>query len=76
MDMSGSNAWAEFAAIYVRTRLPFLEHKAAKAELKTLVLEDAREATGHGLRARRSKAGAISFDVLEEVEEAPHAALQ
>jgi hypothetical protein len=26
--------------------------------------EDAKEATGHGLRAKRSKSGAISFDVL------------
>jgi hypothetical protein len=27
--------------------------------------EDAREATGHGIRAKRSKSGAISFDLLE-----------
>ncbi len=27
--------------------------------------EDAKEAIGHGVRARRSKSGAISFDVLE-----------
>jgi hypothetical protein len=32
--------------------------------LKALVPEDAKEATGHGLRARRSKSGAISFDLL------------
>jgi predicted phage-related endonuclease len=76
VDMSGSNAWAEFAGVYFRTRLPFLEHETAKAELKKLVPEDAREATGHGLRARRSKAGAISFDVLEQVEEVPDAPVQ
>ena len=39
----------------------FLAHGWAKGELKALVPEDAREATGHGLRARRSKSGAISF---------------
>jgi hypothetical protein len=73
VDMTGSNAWAEFAGIYFRTRLPFLEHEAAKAELKKLVPEDAKEAIGHGLKARRSKSGAISFDVLEpgEVADAP-----
>jgi predicted phage-related endonuclease len=73
VDMSGSNAWAEFAGIYVRTRLPFLEHETAKSELKKLVPEDAKEAIGHGLKARRSKSGAISFDVLEpgEVADAP-----
>jgi len=74
VDMTGSNAWAEFAGIYFRTRMPFLEHEAAKSELKKLVPEDAREAAGHGLRAKRSKSGAISFDVLEQAE-APHAAL-
>jgi hypothetical protein len=39
-----------------------------------LVPEDARQAVGHGLRAKRSKSGAISFDLLEV--EAGHAALQ
>jgi hypothetical protein len=34
--------------------------------------EDAREAIGHGLRAKRSKSGAVSFDVLEtEAADAP-----
>jgi hypothetical protein len=47
------------------------EHERAKTELKALVPEDAREASGHGIRARRSKAGAIGFDVLEP--EAAHA---
>ena len=36
--------------------------------------EDAKEATGHGIRAKRSKSGAISFELLEV--EAGHAALQ
>jgi len=75
VDMTGSNAWAEFAGIYFQTRLPFFEHEAAKSELKKLVPEDAKEATGHGLRAKRSKSGAISFDVLETAE-AGHAAIQ
>jgi hypothetical protein len=33
--------------------------------------EDAKEATGHGIRAKRSKSGAVSFDVL--TMEAGHA---
>ena len=40
----------------------YIEHEKAKAELKSLVPEDAKEATGHGVRAKRSKSGAISFD--------------
>jgi len=36
------------------------------------VPEDAKEAIGHGLRAKRSKSGAISFDLLDtEVSHAP-----
>ena len=27
--------------------------------------EDAKEAMGHGIRAKRSKSGAVSFDLLE-----------
>jgi hypothetical protein len=73
VDMSGSNAWAEFANLYRETRPASLDHDRAKAELKALVPEDAKEASGHGVRARRSKSGAISFEVLEA--EAGHAAL-
>jgi predicted phage-related endonuclease len=73
VDMSASNAWAEFAGIFRGTRQAFLEHEQAKAELKSLMPEDAKEATGHGVRAKRSKSGAISFD-LQEVE-GGHAAL-
>src|SRR5579872_2736671 len=64
VDMSSSNAWAEFAAIFSRTRSAHLEHEQAKADLKTLMPEDAKEATGHGIRAKRSKSGAVSFDLL------------
>jgi predicted phage-related endonuclease len=65
VDMSTSNAWAEFAAVFRKTRPAFLEHEKSKSELKALVPEDAKEALGHGIRARRSKSGAISFDQLE-----------
>jgi predicted phage-related endonuclease len=64
VDMTSSNAWAEFAAVFTRTRPAFLEHEQAKAELKSLVPDDAQQAIGHGVRAKRSKAGAISFDLL------------
>jgi predicted phage-related endonuclease len=65
VDMTSSNAWAEFAAIFARTRDAHDEHERAKAELKNLIPGDAHQATGHGVRAKRSKSGAISFDVLD-----------
>jgi predicted phage-related endonuclease len=74
VDMSGSNSWAELAAAFRRTRPAFVEHEAAKADLKKLIPDDAKEAIGHGLRAKRSKSGAISFDLLDM--EADHAPLQ
>jgi predicted phage-related endonuclease len=64
VDMSASNAWAEFAGVFGRTKAAHLEHEQAKAELKGLMPEDAKEAIGHGIRAKRSKSGAVSFDLL------------
>src|SRR5215217_3709792 len=72
-DMSSSNSWAEFAAVFCRTRGAHAEHDAAKAELKKLLPEDAKEAIGHGIRAKRSKSGAVSFDLMQM--EVTHAAL-
>ena len=64
VDMTSSNAWAELAAVFSRTQAAHLEHEQAKGELKSLVPEDAHQAIGHGVRAKRSKSGAISFDLL------------
>jgi len=74
VDMSSSNSWAEFAALFRSTRGAFLDHERAKSELKALIPDDAKEAIGHGVRGKRSKSGAVSFDVLET--EASHAAIQ
>jgi putative phage-type endonuclease len=74
VDMSSSNSWAEFAALFRNTRSAFLDHERAKSELKALMPEDAREAIGHGVKARRSRSGAVSFDVLET--EATYAPVQ
>jgi hypothetical protein len=70
--MSSSNSWADFAGLFRNTRSAFLDHERAKGELKALMPEDAKEAVGHGVRAKRSKSGAVSFDVLEtEATNAP-----
>jgi hypothetical protein len=74
VDMTTSNSWAEFAGIFRRTREAFLEHESAKVELKALMPEDAREAIGHGVRAKRSKSGAVSFELIGA--EGDHAAVQ
>jgi predicted phage-related endonuclease len=71
VDMSSSNAWAEFSNVFRRTKEAYLEHENSKAELKNLMPQDAKEAIGHGIRAKRSRSGAVSFDVLSlEVDRA------
>jgi predicted phage-related endonuclease len=52
-DMSSSNSWAEFAAQFCETRHAFLRHESAKAELKALMPQDAKEAAG-GNRVKRT----------------------
>src|SRR6476469_7356676 len=74
VDMSASNAWAEFSSVLRSTHGAHLEHENAKAELKGLMPEDAKEAIGHGLRAKRSKSGSVSFEIL--ATEANHAPVQ
>jgi predicted phage-related endonuclease len=74
VDMSASNSWAEFASLFRNTHCAFVDHERAKSELKALIPEDAKEAIGHGVRAKRSRSGAVSFDILQT--EAIHAAVQ
>src|SRR5436190_18390961 len=74
VDMNASNSWAEFAALFCKTREAHANHERAKSELKGLMPEDAKEAMGHGIRAKRSKSGAVSFDLVER--EASHASPQ
>ena len=74
VDMSASNSWADLADVFRSTRSAFLEHERANVELKGVMPEDAKEAFGHGIRAKRSKAGAVSFDIL--AVESSHAAVQ
>ena len=74
VDMSSSNAWAEFSGVFRRTREAYLEHENAKTELKGLIPEDAKEAIGHGIRAKRSKSGAVTIDILST--EGSHAPVQ
>ena len=72
VDMSTSNLWGDLAATYLRTLGAHGNHEFSKAELKKLVPEDAKVATGHGIKAKRSKSGAISFEAVQsEVAHAP-----
>ena len=71
--MTEVSSWAELSACFGARERP-TEHENAKTELKGLMPEDAKEAIGHGIRAKRSKSGAVDFDVLSI--EGSHAPLQ
>jgi predicted phage-related endonuclease len=75
VDMTSSNAWAEFSSIFRRTHEAHVEHEKAKAELKGLMPQDVKEAVGHGIRAKRSKSGAVSLDLLS-TEGSAHAPVE
>ena len=74
VEMTDSSSWAELAATFRRTKSAHQEHENAKTELKKLVPEDAKEATGHGVKAKRSRSGALSFDLIDA--EVSNASLQ
>ena len=60
-DFTGNNEWASHAADFTATEAAAKTHEAAKKAIKAMVPEDASEVTGHGIAAKRSKAGAINI---------------
>ena len=72
--MSASNAWAEFAAVFARTHPAFLEHETRQGRIEELGAAGCQQAIGHGVRAKRSKSGAITFELLKPEDN--HAAVQ
>lgn len=59
--LEGNNAWAAAAADWLAHSGAARKHATAVKELKELVEEDVTRAYGHGLEARRSKAGALTI---------------
>jgi hypothetical protein len=63
--MSGSNAWAEFAGVFARTRAAYLEHEQAKTERR---VAPARQPVAAELaRDRRLRTADRSGDRLAKV---------
>jgi predicted phage-related endonuclease len=59
--LEGNNAWASAAVDWLAHADAAKKHAVAVKELKALLEEDVSRAYGHGIEARRSKAGAISI---------------
>jgi hypothetical protein len=63
--LEGNNRWASSADDWLQNRLAAKKHAEAISALKELVEDDVARAFGHGVEARRSKAGAISIRELK-----------
>jgi predicted phage-related endonuclease len=61
VNLDGNNAWATAAHDWLETKQPAKLHAVACTALKALVEDDVALAFGHGIEARRSKAGAITI---------------
>jgi predicted phage-related endonuclease len=59
--LEGNNAWANAAVDWLKNGEAAKLHASAAKDLKGLVEEDVSRAYGHGIEARRSKAGAITI---------------
>jgi predicted phage-related endonuclease len=59
--MTGHNGWAASAADWLEHREAASKHAGATTALKALVEDDVARAFGHGIEARRNKAGAITL---------------
>ena len=66
MCLEGNNSWAAAAADWVELREAAKRHASAVVQIKDLVEPDVARAFGHGIEAKRSKAGAISIRELAQ----------
>lgn len=62
--LEGSNAWAVAAVDWLEYRVAAKTHAAACTSIKSLVEDDVARAFGHGIEAKRSKAGALTIREL------------
>ncbi|MFP5330114.1 MAG: endonuclease, partial [Alphaproteobacteria bacterium] len=63
--LQGNNAWAAAAADWLANRAAAKAHATAIRTLKALVEADVARAFGHGIEAKRSRAGAITIRELK-----------
>ena len=61
LSFEGNNAWASAAADWLETHRAAKSHASACKTIKELLEEDVKRAFGHGIEARRNKAGAITI---------------
>ena len=68
VDMSASNAWANFATVYCENMAGAALFKSAGSELKALVEEDVKRASGHSVEINRAKNGSLRIKKMKDVD--------
>jgi predicted phage-related endonuclease len=66
VDMSGNNEWASLAYDLVSTKTQAEKHDKAKKAILNLFPNDAKEASGHGIKISLSKDGKRRVDISKE----------
>jgi predicted phage-related endonuclease len=61
LSFEGNNAWASAAADWLENNQAAKTHATACKTIKELLEDDVRRAFGHGIEAKRNKAGAITI---------------
>lgn len=61
VDMTGNNAWSNYAGDWVANRDAAKKHDTASKELKALLEKNVGFAYGHGIEIKRSKAGSLTI---------------
>ena len=61
VDMTGNNEWADLASTFIENKDAASKFDKAKDALKKLIPDDAVEAFGHGISAKRSKTGSLTI---------------
>lgn len=62
VDMNDSNEWGDVASVLLRTVTAAKRHEKAKKEIKSLMPNDAQQASGKGVTLKLSKDGKILID--------------
>lgn len=68
VSMEGNNKWSIHAADWLENKEPAAKFKAAVESIKELIEDDVGEATGHGIKVKRSKDNKLSIKKSEDAK--------
>lgn len=61
VSFEGNNSWSDYAGDWLESQTAAKKFEAASAEIKKMIPEDVKIATGHGIIVTRTKSGALTI---------------